>query len=136
MKTIIDILALFPESNYIRLESGGFMPLVIERIGKGPRNLPLISVAHYYEQNGDLMRDPEMTFEQGHNRGLHPVSFQQDGGLPIYQEAVFRNEAGQTLIRPKLIQQLNSFSKTWSGNLRRQGFLKAAKAKGRETATA
>jgi hypothetical protein len=129
MKTITDILALFPENNYIKIESGGYMPLVIERIGTGPRGLPLVSVAHYYEQQGDLMRDPEMTFEQGTNGHLFPVSFQQDGGFAIYQEAVFQNEAGKTLVRPKLISQLKSFSKTWSGNLRNQGFLKAAKAK-------
>jgi hypothetical protein len=27
--------------------------------------LPAVSVAHYGEQNGDLMRDPEMCFEIG-----------------------------------------------------------------------
>jgi hypothetical protein len=136
MKTIIDILALFPESNRIKIESDGFMPLVIERIGRGPRGLPLISVAHYYEQNGDSMRDPEMTFESGADGNLYPVSFQQDGGFPLYQEAVFKNEAGQTLIRPRLIQQLTSFARTWSGNLRTQGFLSAAKAKAKATAAA
>jgi hypothetical protein len=31
----------------------------------GPGGLPAISVAHYGEQNGDLMRDPEMCFELG-----------------------------------------------------------------------
>jgi hypothetical protein len=39
------------------------MRLVVEYIGQGPRGLPAIAVAHYYEQNGDAMRDPEMVFE-------------------------------------------------------------------------
>lgn len=29
----------------------------------GPLGLPAISVAHYGQQNGDPMRDPEMCFE-------------------------------------------------------------------------
>lgn len=136
MTTVKHILDLFPNQNHIRIESEGFMPLVVERIGTGPRKLPLISVAHYFTQNGDAMRDPEMTFEQDARGDLHPVTFQQDGGLPLYQEAVFQNEEGQTLVRPRLLQQLRSFARTWSCNLREQGFLSAAKAKARELATA
>ena len=47
----------------IRLEVPGFMRLVIEHVGTGPRGGQLVSVAHYGEQNGDLMRDPEIVFE-------------------------------------------------------------------------
>ena len=40
------------------------MALVIEATPEpGPTGLPAISIAHYGEQNGDLMRDPEMCFE-------------------------------------------------------------------------
>jgi hypothetical protein len=42
------------------------MELVIEAMDEsGPMGLPSISVAHYGEQNGDAMRDPEMCFELG-----------------------------------------------------------------------
>ena len=42
------------------------MALVIEATPEpGPLGLPGLSVAHYGEQNGDLMRDPEMCFELG-----------------------------------------------------------------------
>lgn len=126
MKNISKILALFPNADHIRLSANGFMDLIIERIGFGPRNLPLISVAHYYEQEGDLMRDPEMTFEV-HGQNLLPVSFQQDGRFSIYQEAVFKGEQGQVLIRPTLIKQLNSFARTWNANISRQGFMVSAK---------
>jgi hypothetical protein len=128
MKIISQILSLFPTEDFIRIECEGFMKLVIERIGVGPRNLPLISVAHYYIQNGDAMCDPEMTFEvEGAN--LWPITFRQDGGFPLYQEAVFKNDEGSTMVRPRLIKQLQSFARTWNSNLREQGFLKAAKAK-------
>ncbi len=39
------------------------MPLSIEAIGTSADGNRLISLCHYGEQNGDLMRDPEMVFE-------------------------------------------------------------------------
>ena len=58
MKTVAKIIESFGgldwlADNYIRLENPPYMRLVIERIGEGPRGFPAISVAHYYEQNGD-----------------------------------------------------------------------------------
>jgi hypothetical protein len=48
----------------IRVEMEGFDRLCVEHIGPAPtEGLELVSVAHYFEQNGDLMADPEMTFE-------------------------------------------------------------------------
>lgn len=48
-------------------ESGGaFMPLCVEHVGSvkfgnSEKALPVLSFAHYYEQNGDAMRDPDIT---------------------------------------------------------------------------
>jgi hypothetical protein len=132
MKIISDILSLFPDKQGIRIKSEGFMDLVVERLGTGPRKLPLVSVAHYYVQNGDMMRDPEMTFEvDGAN--FWPVSFQQDS-LGLYQEACFVGESGATLVRPRLLKDLQKFARSWNMNLRAQGFLKAAKAKAKAIA--
>ena len=70
MKTVAKIIVAFgglerlrQHDNYIRLENPPYMRLVVEYIGQGPRGLPAIAVAHYFEQNGDAMRDPEMVFE-------------------------------------------------------------------------
>ena len=70
MKTVAKIIAAYgglerfrQPGKYIRIENPPYMRLVVEYIGQGPRGLPAISVAHYYEQNGDAMRDPEMVFE-------------------------------------------------------------------------
>ena len=50
-------------TNYLRLENPPFMRLVIEVIaGSYPNGAYGVSVAHYGEQNGDAMRDPEITF--------------------------------------------------------------------------
>ena len=70
MKTVAKIIESYgglkwlrKPGNYIRLENPPYMRLVIEHIGHGPRGRPAIAVAHYYEQNGDAMRDPEIVFE-------------------------------------------------------------------------
>jgi hypothetical protein len=107
------------KDNYIRLENPPWMRLVIEYIGEGPRGLPAISVAHYYEQNGDQMRDPEIVFEVGED--WEPVSYQQDG-LNIYQEAVYVS-GGKVVTNPRLIADLKGFARLWDRNIAAQGFL-------------
>ena len=115
----------------------GYMCLAIEGIGLSPSKLQLVSVAHYYEQNGDLMRDPEMVFmidkqpptvrrpdPKGRLRWV-PVSFTQDGGIPLYQEALIF-DGSRVLMRMKLFAQLKSFARTWNKNLGEQGFVEVA----------
>jgi hypothetical protein len=82
----------------IRLEVPSFMRLVIEHIGIGPHGGELVSVAHYGEQNGDPMRDPEIVFEVA-DCSWHPVSIQQDY-VGSYREAVFVGENGKVFVRP------------------------------------
>ena len=118
--------------NYIRIENPGYMRLVIEYVGQGPRGLPMVSVAHYSEQNGDAMRDPEIVFEvyQFTAPGADmewdwlPISIQQDY-LGSYDVIVWKDGA-QTLTRPKLAKDVLAFSRTWDRNIKAQGFLKAA----------
>jgi hypothetical protein len=55
------------------------MPLVIEATDEsGPLGLPAISVCHYGEQNGDAMRDPEMSFELGFAGDAQPTCSNQN----------------------------------------------------------
>jgi hypothetical protein len=110
--------------------SDGYMRLVIERIGIGPRSAPMISVAHYYEQNGDAMRDPEMTFEVGPGRDIlgadfFAVSFQQDN-LGVYREAVKQGDKpGQVLTCKAWVKDMESFARVWDRNIKAQGFVEA-----------
>jgi len=130
METVSEIIrkfggleALKNDNFYIRLEKPAYMRLVIELVGEGPINGdPLISVAHYYEQNGDPMRDPEIVFEVGDDlRSWTPIEYQQDS-LGVYHRAVFMDEGGLK-INPKLLGSLTSFARTWDKNIREQGFL-------------
>src|SRR5271170_4018740 len=68
-KTILDILRKaggWHPGLYLKIDNPPYLELVIEAMDEsGPMGLPALSVAHYGEQNGDLMRDPEMCFELG-----------------------------------------------------------------------
>ena len=95
---------------HLKIENSPWMPLVIERHGDE------ISVAHYGELNGDLIRDPECTFRLDWT----PTSITQD---PVGRYAeVFPIIDGQQMVRPKLLRELKSFASLWARNLKEQGF--------------
>jgi hypothetical protein len=137
MKTVAKIIELFGglealRQNPIGLETPPYMRLVIEHIGEGPRGLPSISVAHYYEQNGDLMRDPEMVFEvspDDWNTGEWSLVLYRQDNLALYQEAVFVHEK-RVQVRSKLVLDFKAFARQWDRNIAQQGFLKVALGKG------
>jgi hypothetical protein len=108
----------------IRLQVPGFMRLVIEHVGTGPRGGELVSVAHYGEQNGDLMRDPEIIFEIVAGQ-WHPVSIQMDY-TGSYREAVFVGEDGKVYVRPAEVRDIQAFARSWDRNLKHQGFVDVA----------
>jgi hypothetical protein len=123
MKTIQQILAKQDNPPYCKIENGPFMPLVIERIGTGPNGHPAISVAHYYEQNGDLLTDPEMCFEEWDGK-LWPYYFKACTGFE--QTVYFAREDGAKMIRPTVKRELQQFASIWNRNIREQGFVEAA----------
>jgi hypothetical protein len=92
-----------------------------KRKGRGGE---LVSVAHYGEQNGDLMRDPEIVFEVVAG-GWQPVSIQQDY-LGSYREAVFVGADGKVYIRPAEVRDIQAFARIWDRNTKYQGFVDAA----------
>lgn len=98
----------------------GMMDLSVETWRE--ENVLKVSVCHYYEQNGDLMRDPEMVFNV--HLDLHgttfPAYFRQDG-MFAREDTVFFEENGKKLYHPKMLKSLKSFSRTWALNLRAQG---------------
>ena len=57
-----NLLQLLDSDSAVRLTVPSFMPLSIEDIGKSGDGNRLVSLCHYGEQNGDLMRDPDIVF--------------------------------------------------------------------------
>jgi hypothetical protein len=130
MKAIVRILELaggYRRDFDLRIENPPYMTLVLEAIGPGPCNVPALSVAHYGEQNGDLMRDPEMCFEvsRGFCRdvSLSPYYYRNDYmGVEQYSRS---NDGKHYAFNPELYAKHQSFAELWDKNLRDQGFLEA-----------
>ena len=107
---------LSSESDYMRFSAGeGFMPLSIEKVGENR-----IAISHYYEQNGNLMADPDMVMVfDNENKTLSPRTYQQDS-LSIYQTN--ENDMGE-ITNSRLEKELLSFTAQWFKNISEQGFV-------------
>ena len=125
-KVLSDLLA---NDTAIRLTVTGYMPLSVEHIGHSAEGNRLVSICHYGEQNGDLMRDPDMVFEFHQwpdALAAEPLSFRNDY-MGILQEVYRYNDEGKkTHVNTKLKADLKAFARTWFSNLKQQGFLTAA----------
>ena len=133
MKTLIGMLnSLQPLELqfHIKIENPPYMPLTIEGIGTGPRNLPAVSVTHYGEQNGDLMRDPEMCFElqiqDGQIVAVMPYYYRNDY-MGVEEQSVIEGQRSQgreqtIRVQVKQIRPHGTFARSWDRNQKRQGF--------------
>ena len=114
-------------TRYLRLENPTFMRLVIEVIGGPyPNGAYELSIAHYSEQNGDAMRDPEITFlvvpaEQ--STTWTPLTY-ENSYLGAYQ--VVAEVSREGLIKVKQspwMKELRDFANQWNMILKHQGFV-------------
>lgn len=122
---------------YVKIYNDPFMPLTMENIGwdietPWEKRADLFSLCHYYEQNGDLMQDPEMCFLVIDSRGdfkadfdklkIIPYMFQQ-ANLGIYQESAIIENSKLTKFRRAQQNDHTVFANGWLVNIREQGFL-------------
>lgn len=101
---------------HVRFDMPGYQRLVIERHGE------LISVAHYLEQNGDLVPDPEVEL---HYPTWTPTAITQSIG---YRREKFIQRGGQTLVDTRFHREVSSFLNMWARNILAQGWEKRATA--------
>jgi hypothetical protein len=95
---------------HVRFNLPGYQRLVIERHGE------LISVAHYFEQNGDLVPDPEVEL---HHPTWTPTAITQAIG---YRREKFIQRGGQTLVDTRFHREVTSFLNMWARNIKAQGW--------------
>ena len=121
-KVLTDLLG---SDTAVRLTVDGYMPLSVEAIGQSAEGNRLIAISHTGEQNGDLMRDPEMVFEIHAHGMAEPLSFRNDY-MGTMQEVYRYDDSGKkTHVNASLKQDLRAFARTWFKNLKDQGFLSA-----------
>jgi len=120
-----DLNHLLNGARAVRITVSGYMPLSVEEIGSSGDGHRLVSLCHYGEQNGDLMRDPDIVF-LFHNvhdgAAAEPVSYRNDY-LGLSQEVYRYDETGRrTHVVSSLKQDLKEFARAWFVTLREQGF--------------
>ena len=106
---------------YRKSYTNGFMDLVLERVehmdGVSGNSGVAFSMAHYFRQNGDLCKDPEMVvIVYPTLKMVEALTFEQSMP-PIYQ--VVFPEPGK--FYPQLRKELNGFFRLWLNNLIDQG---------------
>lgn len=99
--------------------STAFMAVCVEVLEQRHKSL-VVSIAHYFEQIGDLCCDPDMTFLVN-DLGVFPLTFQQ-ALPPVYQVAAEFTEEGGMKYSPRLQQELTQFANGWMKNIRDQQF--------------
>jgi hypothetical protein len=119
------------QENYIRIENSPFMLLVIEIIGGPyPNGAYEVSVAHYGEQNGDLMKDPEVTFlvsPQGATMAWRPLAY-ENSYAGSYDVACEVDRDGTLRLKSQnKMRQIAEFVLMWDQNIQEQGFIEAAR---------
>jgi hypothetical protein len=98
------------ESFHVRFDKPGYQRLVIERHGE------MISVAHYFEQNGDLVADPDVEL---HYPSWVPTAITQ--AFFGYRQK-FTERDGRTYVDTRFHRQVSSFLTLWARNLKAQGW--------------
>ena len=120
-----DLNHLLNGARAVRIIVPGYMPLSVEEIGVSQDGRRLVSLCHYGEQNGDLMRDPDIVFlfyNLPEGVAAEPVSFRNDY-LGLSQEVYRYDETGRrTHVVSSLKQDLKEFARVWFVTLRDQGF--------------
>lgn len=101
------------DKEYLKLESRGFMDLIIEKIDKDT-----ISIAHYYKQNSDLIADIDITAKIDINNKTAEVLSYQD----CFKYNQIYHDDGTT--NEKLKKDINNFFLKWLEILKQQGFYK------------
>ena len=103
-------------------EEGSFMAVSIECINK-IRVGNLISIAHYYEQNSDLMADPEMIFIKAVDGNYYPIYIKMAG--TNYERYSVNIEDGEIkTYNPRQQKDDATFANTWMRNIKQQQGLK------------
>ena len=98
-----------------RLDMPGYDRLVIERQGK------TVIVGHYFEQNSDLMADPEIEL---HFPTWVPTAITQILGG---RRSKFVERGSQTFVDTRFHDEVTSFLSTWAENIKGQGWVERAK---------
>jgi len=104
---------------YLKLKSSAYMDLNIDHLShKDKDEYIVISMAHNFLQNGDVMADPDMEIRIfPESKTVEALTYQLDS-MGIYNCVYNQNGTPNMELKSKL----NTFLDTWLTNLIKQGF--------------
>lgn len=123
LDSLFDMRKLQKSGYHTRLKNKPYMDLCIENLQEENSYFFVISLAHYGEQNGDLMSDPEMTIRIW-KHGMAEAQSYANSYLATFQE-VYTFSNGYERANVALKESLNQFLLQWLTNMEAQGFGKA-----------
>jgi len=97
---------------------GTYMPVYLELIGRIDK-YDFFSLAHYGQQNGDAMRDPEMLFALHKETQQFIPYYYRNDYCGIEQNSVRWSEDGIAL-NPRLQAEHTTFANQWLRNIAAQ----------------
>lgn len=100
-------------------EREGIMPLVLKSRRRDKNNNPVISLAHYYKQNGDAMSDPFMEIQIIPDLKMAEAIYFEQSSPPVNQY-VYSEKNGKQFIDPEAKKSQNKFLNEWLDNLLKQ----------------
>ena len=95
---------------HVRFDMPSYDRLVIERHGDQ------ISVTHYFEQNGDLIADPDVEL---HHPSWTPTAITQSWG---YRRERFTKLDGKMLFDMRFHKEVSAFLVMWARDIKAQGW--------------
>lgn len=142
-KIMKQILALLPAGeDYVKIDNsdGVYMPLIVEKnvldlddILHGSQMSVFkerfaVSLAHYYEQNGDLMADPEVVFlcyKGPRGWKFAPVTYRLSG-IGVDRRHIYTTPNGGIVVEQANQRDLRDFCEMWFSNIAYQQELETA----------
>jgi hypothetical protein len=105
------------QSRTIDNAPGVYMAVHVEHLDSACAAGAVFSVTHYFEQNGDLVPDPDMTFLRGLDKDWFPLTYQNQFAYRVGAEI----EDGQ-IVRVDAREQADqtAFASVWMRNIREQ----------------
>lgn len=115
-RTFNALIAGMEPGDHRRIDNtdGAYMAVVVEFLTEDR-----VSIAHYYEQNGDLCADPDVEFWRGATGEWMAVAITQ--AWCGYSAPVRFGADGQpTHVAPRQQRDLATFANQWMANIKRQ----------------
>ena len=117
-------LSLLGENEHLKLDNAkdSFMYLSFEKLYECDfvgRPATVYSMSHYFEQEGDLVPDPDMTFIAPKDKpeSFYPATFQN---MLSYTEALYKNDKDVWVINNSKQADITYFANTWLKNIKYQ----------------